>query len=535
MNKLGDNSHGFRNEENFANEVNQGLKKMCLNMKEFIKYVCLNEKIAYSETLEVTARTLNDNSKKEDVVLKIGKNTINVSLKIGTGNSVHQEKCGDFIKYIKSGEFSDTKEYTIDEICEYWQRFIWCDGTLNGKGKKSKRFGVNEYIKKYPDEREKLKSFIKDNEEKLIKHFLFTGANKSNVQYIYHGSPTDGRWISAKEILEYQLKESQNNRGCLPCGKMTIQVWNRALGKNISESSEKKRGQLQVKYGSMEKDFANLMESIGGKIGTFEGDKEEFTFVKLMNGNKNHNFWEKISKENNKNLYAVAVSGMQNSKLSGKKVYTKSDVYIVKSEEIDKKFLQERENLITEKDLKSLKYKKIEKTGVSVKKKGSKNYTIQKFTIETLRKLFEKKETEKEENEINEIIYGLLVYTNDNMLENNEKIAKDLGINYQEYVDKKKKEYKLEKSYNSKELFKKIRSESQNELYELIKNDKNILNAIYTGVGWFDEPYCAKYIYELGELKENIASEDFYITTGSGRSNGDYSIAIKPKKNNNKI
>ena len=59
--------------------------------------------------------------------------------------------------------------------------------------------------------------------------------------------------------------------------------------------------------------------------------------------------------------------------------------------------------------------------------------------------------------------------------------------------------------------------------------DNNLLSDfIFKGIGNFDEPYTATYLYEHGELKENYYIP-FKITTGSGRSRGDYTIVLKPE------
>ena len=73
----------------------------------------------------------------------------------------------------------------------------------------------------------------------------------------------------------------------------------------------------------------------------------------------------------------------------------------------------------------------------------------------------------------------------------------------------------------------KVRSYAQQYLKMCIKNNEPIYSSLFTGSDWFDEPYVAHFIYLNHELlKNNLV--DFTITTGSGRSKGNYSIEIKP-------
>ena len=66
-----------------------------------------------------------------------------------------------------------------------------------------------------------------------------------------------------------------HNTALLSIGRMNIQVWNRGL--NGSSSSEKKRGQLQLKYSSNGKRFCknNVLKKLEIKA-LFIGDMEEF-------------------------------------------------------------------------------------------------------------------------------------------------------------------------------------------------------------------------------------------------------------------
>ena len=62
-----------------------------------------------------------------------------------------------------------------------------------------------------------------------------------------------------------------------------------------------------------------------------------------------------------------------------------------------------------------------------------------------------------------------------------------------------------------------------------VNNDKAISDFIFFGIGNFDEPFTAHWLYEYEKFRTNYVIP-FTITTGSGRSKGIYTIVLKPKK-----
>lgn len=524
MNDIGNNSHGNKNELNFVENFKLGLSGLNPNLKEFVKYICDNEGITYKNINKIEAQYESKSKLKQDCYITINNHKLNISLKMGSGNSVHQERCEDFINYIKK-EFHASKD-----ICDLWRFFLWADGTLDGTGSKEKdcsgniksRFNANFFKNKYPKKRKKLQQFLIENERRLVEYFLFIGRHNSHVDYIYHGTPLHGSWISKKKILDFQINNSNSKNessSCLSVGKMSIQSWNVSM----KGTSEKKRGQIQVKYGRMRNDFEMLMRNEKKNIGAFQGDAQEFNLSKLMNKNKKHKFWSIILPDN-KNIneyYIIKVTNKSFSKLSNKKVFPKSDAYIVKAK-ITNDILLQKEFILTENDLKNINYEIVPNSGISIKLKDSTNYTIQKFTKNSFIKAFSNKT-----KEINELFFSLLLYSNEKEIYKNKNIANDLRINYDIFIEKSKQNMCWENTVDKK-FFDKIRYNAQIKLINIIKNDKFLKNAIFSGKGWFEDPYYATFLFIHGELTKNIPSE-FYITTGSGRSKGKYTIEIKPR------
>lgn len=528
---LGDNSHGNENELNLVNALNdKNFNQLNTNLKEFIKYIVKTENIKINSNTIIKARYESNNKLKQDFYLKIDKVEVGVSLKMGTGNSVHQEKCEDFIKFIRE-ECNAT-----NEVCDAIRIFIWADGTTDGSGSKKKdkdgniiaRFTAKEFRDNEPEKRKLIQDFFTKNEEKLIRRFLFEGKYGSKVDYIYHGTVKNGSWISAKSIIDYQIKNSvKYGNSCLVVGKMTIQAWN--ISKKGTDAGEKKRGELQAKYASMVEDFNNLMLLESENIGTFLGDREEFSLSKVMNSNKSSKLWKNIECGDNENYYLVKVEKRALSKLSGQKVYAKSDAFIIKAD-ISDKFLLEREYLIGENDLDLINYDIVENTGISIKIKDSDNFSIHKFTKDSFIKFFY--------GCLDNSLYvfaGLLLYSKNDELFKNETILKDLEIEEKEFNKFCLKDLKIKNGYNNnRENIDMIRRECQNILRNIINSNFSLKSSIFTGRGLYDEPYYCDYILRNREIikftKEYIEELDFQITTGSKRSSGKYTVVIKNKR-----
>ncbi|WP_180336850.1 hypothetical protein, partial [Clostridioides difficile] len=94
---------------------------------------------------------------KSDINLSILDNTYGVSVKTGSGNSIHQEKSSEFVNFIKN------ELNASSNICD---NFIWFIDSLDDAStlKKENPAKINE-----------LRSFVDQNRNALSNRFLRTG------------------------------------------------------------------------------------------------------------------------------------------------------------------------------------------------------------------------------------------------------------------------------------------------------------------------------------------------------------------------
>lgn len=522
---MASNPHGNTNEVEIANYLDgKKIKDLNLTMKEFIRYVCLSKDITFNDNTIIKAEYVRNNKKKQDIYLTIADTKIGVSLKMGSGNSCHQEKIEDFITFIQNNCSA------TNEVCDLWRFFIWADGTIDGSGSMEKgpdgkilcRFDAAEFKKKYPNKRSTLQHFLDSNKATLIERALFIGKYDSDVEFVYHGTYKQGRWISKKEVIDFLVKQQKkSDRACLTIGSLTVQAWNVSLKGN----TEHKRGEIQLKYGTMKDDFDILMKDNADSIGTFLGELEEFDLTQTMNKNKDSSMWKTLLPDvtDYSDYYLVKVSSNQLSKLSEKKVKTKSDAYAVKVQ-LPKAFLLQKEYVLEEADLSRYSYELISDTGISIKMKNSKHYTYQKFTRNSFCKAF------CNLDDVEFWLTSLLIYSADKERYKNERIISDLGSTTESYLSKVSSIMGISTdNTDCSSFWDSVRKEAQFKIREYINTNTELAENIFTGKHWFESPYHAIFLYESGKLRKNVITS-FSITTGSGRSSGKYTIEITPDK-----
>lgn len=243
---MGDNTSGFENEDEIIQYLNnRRIKDLNRNIKKFIVFMfkSLDEE-------DVIYALPGKSGQKPDMIITINNNIKRVSIKKGTGNSVHQEKIEVFIEFLTS---INIPNYLINELI----KFHWGDGTIDGTG--DKRISSLEYKKKFLKEIKEInKEFNKEeNLKQFIDRFIMRGKSieYDTVDTVYYGNVTEGHWATREEIIEY----TANNRfelDSIHFGPLTYQIWNRCL--NFNPNTENRRQVMQIKWGSLFNDLLSI-------------------------------------------------------------------------------------------------------------------------------------------------------------------------------------------------------------------------------------------------------------------------------------
>ncbi|MBE5737145.1 MAG: hypothetical protein E7348_01960 [Clostridiales bacterium] len=256
--------------------------------------------------------------------------------------------------------------------------------------------------------------------------------------------------------------------------------------------------------------------------GTKEGDIQEINDVKYINSHKEE-FLEYFDKFNSdiKNLWMVRVCTNQFSTLTNKIVKTRADAFLISVKCVGLQEYVSLNKYLDEEILKQFlgQYDKVLKSGVSIKLDDSKKYQILKCGPSSFVSLFGNYELgagaslfcmrEEELIKNNNLLTGWNTST-----EKMYKYFSALGIS--------------QKFIKNKQDCEKVKTFALQEIKRLVDSSKILQQKIFNGIGVYEEPYSAYYFLQNNKIEE-LNYINFSVTTGSGRSHGDYTIVLKPK------
>ena len=237
--------NGFENENEIIeainckpyNNLNTGLKNILIKINGAVA-----PKSVYAKKIAGRA--------KPDLSIKVDFNIFYISVKKGTGNSVHQEKLDTFIPFIKNQLNATLQEINAIKL------FVWSDGTIDGTGEIRNRKNIKEMAIAYPFELKIAQNFFNTYKKTLIHRFVTTGIYKDRpkVTHLIYGEVNN---ICVAPIQKVELFLSNTiAKASLSVGKLSFQAWN--IVKNGNPNTEDRRGQIQLKWSGLKKDIIKI-------------------------------------------------------------------------------------------------------------------------------------------------------------------------------------------------------------------------------------------------------------------------------------
>ena len=492
-------NHGFKNEKELIGALNgKNFTELSKNLQKLIKNSFKN----HHEIIKAKSEAGNN---KSDLKITIGAESHTYSVKMGKGNSVHQEPLKGFILFLE-------QHYQLPSSTkEALQRFIWADGSVDGRGKITQRVSSKKFKKRHPRLIKEVQQFFDQHKEALLRRFLIKGKEShSMAEFIYYGTVKKGVVCKSEEVVQWVAQH--HSRGVLTIGKLSFQAWNRNLkGK---KRAEHKRGVIQLKWGGLKKDIRKIAKLTAGK-------QAEVNFTKRLNAKNQLALWHTLQL-NPKNHYAIQIKYQQYGVINQQKVWAKADVFMAHGA-VPQAYLEHNNYFLDEDDVTKFKLHPISFSGISIKQKNSKHYTIAKLSTTTFKKLFHS----------TILAAGASIYyRKKENLPLNPTILKGWGISEEEFFNYYTSRLSLKitslTNPNCQRCLKTIKRYAKKEIAHQIKEDITLSNFIFLGIGNFNEPFTAPWLYEQGELRKNSISP-FCVTTGSGRSKGRFTLIIKPK------
>ena len=526
MRIVGDNSDGFRNEINIEKCLDFKLfEELNPNLKHFMMDVFKGYSLKGKRIHAIRCRV----NVKPDFYLHVDDipKEVYVSVKKGSGNSVHQESLASFVYFLKSIG-------ATDEIINSLKMFHYGDGTTDNTG--VNRLAVTQFVKENPDVVIASNEFFSQQSimDSIIERAVFTGAisDAPRAEYIYHGSAYSGVWASRDEIYDYiHSMLLTTHKKSINVGPLTYQVWNRNLERKAN--AEKKREQMQFKWASLYDMLTQItaMRKAKKQRGTYEGNLDEISSVVFFNRDPNNVIFQSYVSSigiNPDEILLVRVTTKQFSKLSNQKVMTRADAYAIKvTDERLYNILEENEFYLDE-DILAIYgayYQFIACSGISIKMSDSSSYNLIKLTPNSFKTLFDSFE----------LGAGASLFC-----QNEEELSKNLTLlnGWHTDIDKMQQYFDIfnitdRSIVSSTNLCKQIKQYAISVITSKIDSTTRIQQIIFNGMYIYEEPYIA-YFFMQGNTIKVLKYVPYSITTGSGRSNGDYTIVLKPRSSKSK-
>lgn len=524
---FGDNSHGFTN----AKEIVAGLDGCRVrNLRGSLLGLVNNLFVGAALTDVISCKLIKKG--KPDIQITIGDKTKNVSVFVGSGNSVHQENFSEFVDFCR-----DNLHMTLAE--EEALRFVYYgDGTLDGTGEVSERLKDSRTIKQlYPEKASIAQYFFDQHRRELAKRFLVTGkySDMPEADCVFHGNVQKGISMEYDYVLDYIEKYSGTRNGLLSIGPLSFQMWNRNL--SGASKTEYKRESLQIKWASMPERIkeAYSMFKVKEERSKISGINAEYELVSMLNRNRSKNspLWTELRRIldlPDENVYAIRVSHQIHSDFLGQTIYPKSDIYLCKSD-ISEETLEAMgyafdEDIANEYEIN---IEPIKGSGISCKIPTSNKFTYAKISANNFSKIFG-----------DSIIgAGASIFVRSEDIALNPKVLAGWNVTESQFIRFINSVHNLPYCNSISDLKEKdwssIKNYSSVAIEYLIRNRKDIQDMVFLGKGLFDDPYYAPFIFSEGKMKSNTTPMNFTITTGSGRHKGKFTIIIKPSATSSKF
>ena len=186
---------------------------------------------------------------KADFSILLDDKEIYISIKKGSGNSLHQESIEDFISFLDN--FIESDESVFNDLRFY----IWGDGSLNGVAPIVNRMSASELKIKFPSLIQNIQLYFNKHQNELARRFIVDGAvSKNKADYLLYGDKMNCSIVAENKILEYVKSKEKKP---LSIGILTFQAWNRNL--SGIPNKENRRGQIQIKWGTLENDLKQII------------------------------------------------------------------------------------------------------------------------------------------------------------------------------------------------------------------------------------------------------------------------------------
>lgn len=244
-------NQGFKIEEIFIHELNnKKFSDIKENFKDILKKI--DNTVIDDDVFKAVKKEGVGIEKKTDISIK--RNDIyfaNISLKKGSGNSVHQEHINNFSAFLNK---NNVPNKDLDKL----KIFIWGDGSVDGsigKNNTTLRMSSTNLKKKYPQIISDINTIFQKN-KKIILQRVFCGEINPPDFLIYTQDKYFKNVIVKKmdAVINFHMGQSVGTSKNIKLGALNFQTWNRCLT-GQEKNGNKNRHDLQFKWSDIYSDL----------------------------------------------------------------------------------------------------------------------------------------------------------------------------------------------------------------------------------------------------------------------------------------
>jgi len=243
---------GFSHEDILKNKIdNSKFSEIESNIQTVLKFIKTNVKIdGRFKAFKKEGKGL---AKKTDLFITLDDiEFCRLSIKSGTGNSVHQENIYQFSKFLK--EFG-IKEQLIRDLLF----FHWGDGTYDGSGKQIDRKNAVYLKKEFPEKIASIQKIFTSVKKEIIERALIGEKNGTEPNYViyFEDKNLNGLQImDMGQVIKHHIS-LKNMHNDLKIGNLTFQNYQRCLD-GQERTTNKNRNDIQFKWTGIASDMKKM-------------------------------------------------------------------------------------------------------------------------------------------------------------------------------------------------------------------------------------------------------------------------------------
>jgi hypothetical protein len=244
----GENS-GFRIEVDIRTEINlKRFGEIIPPLRDVISKI--DPRVEKSDKFTAVKKEGVGLAKKTDLfVFKNESKFCNLSIKSGSGNSVHQENIFEFVTFL---EKSGAPQEHIQALLFYH----WGDGTTDGTGPVGERVDSAKIKKQHPEIIANLQTLFNEHKHGIVCRTLLgkvDGSEPDHLLYLENRRDQELQIASMDSVIDFHCNIPKSARD-LKVGNLNFQNWNRCLSGQETYTN-KTRNDVQFKWGNIHKDI----------------------------------------------------------------------------------------------------------------------------------------------------------------------------------------------------------------------------------------------------------------------------------------